>query len=167
MKLNRYSTTLFFYKYVNTGGIPSNLCSLFWGTLWGILMTVLTFPFAIYAAATKDYKADHNFSTFGGIMYLFIEIAFLLLGVLGIATLATSFKYETISELPMWMYIFGFLFYYLLIGIIGLIMYLVSIIYENISEKIGRKTPKKPNIFMEYVKAKKKKICPIIEYKDE
>lgn len=30
----------------------------------------------------------------------------------------------------------------------------------------GQKKEKKPNILMSFIKAKKEKVCPIIEYKD-
>ena len=71
-----------------------------------------------------------------------------------------------------WRVLFSIILLPILLPIISIIF--IFVVVENISDRIyerrsrlGRKKEKKPNLFFEFIKAKKEKICPLIEVIEE
>tara|TARA_B100001105_G_C22334864_1_gene418582 strand:- start:212 stop:673 length:462 start_codon:yes stop_codon:yes gene_type:complete len=122
-----------------------SICTYFWSTVWNMAWSVLIL----------------------GILYILTLLvgAAALDGCLGV----------NVSELPLWY------LYVWLVGIVTLvIVFTISFVtffgvftgYDKLTDKIKNRNSdennvdKQPNIFVEWVKAKKSKVCPMIEFKE-
>jgi uncharacterized membrane protein len=166
MKLSKQS---WHYKLnkLYTHGVPRNLCGYFWRTVWycvALIPTALLFiPFWIISLLDKE---DRIFDKTGTQGFVDQYPAVLLLD----AILFTG--YSMITMFFIWHTdIKGFDAIRMVFGGIGWFLVLIGIAY-GIEQKIrerrkGKQKQKRPNIFVEYIKAKKNKYCPIIEWEDE
>ncbi|CAH9014536.1 conserved hypothetical protein [Vibrio phage 501E54-1] len=139
---------LFTRDYVNNS---KSICPYFWGSVWNVL-----FVNALYL-----------------IVFTVLGIVVSLLSVEGVGLFE-----NWLGEKGSWLY-FGkriFIGTATWVSIIGTIAgivysYIVFLLPRiiNLLQKYSRAdktTPKKPNLLVEWVKAKKNKVCPMIEWED-
>jgi hypothetical protein len=174
MKLSKNSISAKLYQWFYlTNNLPNNLCPYFWKLL---LMYVLIIPYFIvslpclisdykeYFDSKKYYWQSFNERFFVGLAFYFILfIIFLML-----TALSHIFINYTKDSLFFYFSMVGFCFW--LLGIVFLIIHLIT----SISNKIKYRrnlindddddNEKKPNIVIEFIKAKYNNYCPKIDW---
>lgn len=177
MKLNKNSLNAKLYCWfygVGTYQLPSNLCPYFWKL---VLAWVLVLPYVIFSLPfiltheifDKSYKNGQNSFNermgISAIIYVFLFVLFAL-GV-GVGALFTTYEKGSIflNVLP------GSILFWIglvLIGIYQGIKALVNWIKEpkKVYDKHGYRVypEKKPNLVVEFVKAKYGQYCPKIDW---
>lgn len=133
---------------VNANGSKS-LCPYFWLTLWNVFISLV-----------------------------WAVLCFLVSSVLGDSVLEKVFSIDVgISDLY-WSWLVGILTIVLVFGFVVLfavILYLTGEIFKYSKHKVstfkGKNTKDntscKPNLLLEWLRAKKEKVCPMIEFKEE
>ena len=167
MKLNRNSwhakinTFVYGWMYLDT---VDCLCPYFWGTLLAILLTPLwiigkgvgrlidAIPATNYTLPSVSDKTKNRVGL--GIAYSLFTLA--IMG-LTFAILYTAFMYGIIFVL-MWVGIIA-----LMAGALLGLIFLIILIKERYDDWRGDH-PKKPNLLMEFIRAKKNKHCPLVEW---
>lgn len=128
--------------------VPSNsLCLYFWQVVWACVLSFILIPFAI------------------------VFVGFMLLGVFPFiigSTLTGNFHQDIhlmswYTILVSWSVGAGI---FAVIGVAGLLklLYDDKIIFKNRKEK---DVEKEPNLVVEWVRAKKAKVCPVITFKND
>lgn len=123
-----------------------SLCAYFWSTVWNMAWTLIL-----------------------------MSVVWLIFTLLGAVLLE---KFATVSPLSedwvqlLWVWVVGFLGVVLGLGGIFLFARCVVLPWVFVKENTGKifnaenNIDKQPNIFVEWVKAKKAKVCPMIEFKE-
>jgi hypothetical protein len=177
MQLNHNSFSAKLYRwFYGVDSMPGNLCPYFWKLVIAYMMAlplfVSTLPYEIiyFKSRENDEKISNRiFVSF--IICLFFWAAFCLLSVFSLI-----FGYRPVHESGM--------YYSIGTGILGWLIIIPIVSYHGIKYLIQKaKEPKriydeegrlviqgkrtKPNIVVEFVKAKYNKYCPKIEWKNE
>lgn len=161
MKIKRTSWHAKFYKAIYvTDTLPTNLCPYF----WKLVLAVITLPITSVSFFGKCYRFADRFSWLA--ITIFIEHVVFAIGL----CFSLMFGLVPIKGL--------FTFHDFLIangmGIVGvagiaLIMFTWCKVAEYNDRRMAKvKAPKvkQPNVLVEFVKAKKNKHCPMIEWED-
>lgn len=159
MKLNKNS---WLAKYVLwftlRNNLPKDLCSYFWTSLSTVilapLMLLVWIPEIIisYVFSEEIYDwEDRGNKTFA---FYFISGIVFTLGVL-------IYKWPIITI----SIILGLAI--LIFAIVKMVRYFQDRKYDNLQHDERGRVIRKPNIIVEFVKAKKKKYCPIIEWEEK
>ena len=129
--------------WINVTGCKS-ICPYFWDTVWNIIW-----------------------------VFIFTVILYLILSMLGASVL--SVEYPTFEDFS-WLWLVG-LGTIVVLALVCLIVVLVCYFSVEYTKKGYNKVfsenkegeseeYKEPNVFIEWIKAKKAKVCPMIEFKD-
>jgi hypothetical protein len=141
-----------------TNTLPPNLCPYFWKLVLAIVtlpITVFSFPFT-------------NNRSFGDRFGNFFAIVFCELFTAAVGLLVSSLFGWVDPNGPVNLKNLGIanvvgLSVFAIVAVVGYIGHLISSKKEN-SKSIVKE--KKPSIIIEYIKAKKNKHCPMIEWED-
>ncbi|AUR86285.1 TMhelix containing protein [Vibrio phage 1.084.O._10N.261.49.F5] len=119
-----------------------SLCKWFWGCLWNYLTC--------------------------GVVFTLLYILFV---VAGTETVSGFIGIEEFT-LYWWSWVFAWMIIpTLLAGILGVLMGLIILIetYQNkiYIKNINNPVKKKPNLVIEWLKAKKEKVCPLVKFEEE
>ena len=159
------------------GEMPKTLCSYFWALVCAILIIPFNIPGLIIGLTKRDIK-DPADSYFGAIFWFSFQV---LSGVIGMFIFRHPTINITFTDSLLIKGLIAMACGALIIGTILGLIYLTAYTYDNLWVKRMRKEEelrlnnpdeywakkeKKPNILMSFIKAKKEKVCPIIEYKD-
>lgn len=172
---NSFSAKLYRWYY-GTKSMPKNLCPYFWKLVIAYIVAlpllVVTLPYEIIYFKTRDNdETITNRICVSFIICLFFWAVFCLLSVFSLI-----FDYEPVHESPM--------YYSILTGVLGWLIIIPITSYHGIKYLIQKaKEPKriydeegnyviqgkrtKPNIVVEFVKAKYNKYCPKIEWNNK
>lgn len=129
---------------------PKSLCTLFWSQVWTFLWAIVCIPFFVIGLLShiKDKKVDNYFDT---ALYGFV-LATIITTTLSF--LYTLFTWQWNDKNPAL-----FLAVIFIIGcLIIFCFYIVKYIDESDNNII------KSNITSKYIKAKKEKVCPTIQW---
>ena len=164
MKANKNSLHSKLYKFTYNSELPINLCPYFWKLVFAFIVFIPNFILQLPPIIFKDTEDCKDKRDSGIIIYILLGLLYLIL----------FFNYHLIKA------IFGCYSYTqecvnLAIGINTFIFVIVSIImidkyqYEILSlfinqNKDDSKEEKTPNIIIEFIKAKKNKYCPKIDW---
>jgi ABC-type transport system involved in multi-copper enzyme maturation permease subunit len=153
--------------------MPSSLCSYFWTALISIIISIPTIPFLLlsYKTNPKNLKSDQ--------MPVALSLILVLFMLLGGATL-----WMNLTGITIWSPLAIFVAY--LLGLAAVAVIVIGAIglfsagsYGYDQYDVWRKDKrekdalagivkvKKPNWFIEFFKAKKAKMCPMINYTEE
>jgi len=151
MKINTNKITFKYLKWLHDWGDPYigqtkrpvSLCVYFWSFIWGLICL----PFAIIPFLLKKYQMISLVSPI--IVFFFIFFGF-------IGNDIFKFTFTEFLAIPL----AAVLFICILSSIIGIIVLIVWIFKKLFSSDDN-------GIFYEFFKAKKQRICPLIEYIDE
>lgn len=157
----KLSKTSWHYKLNRwyTWKVPNNLCGYFWRTVWytiAFIPTLIIFiPIWIYLLFSKK-KWDE--AVYHYPMALGLNL------VLGLITCMVLVWFHTLrGEHDPWQVVFIF-------GIVGYLAAttgLLAFFADKMAKRRRTKgTSNRPNLVKEYLKAKKNKYCPIIEWED-
>jgi hypothetical protein len=176
MNLNKNSFSARLYRwFYNREEMPKNLCPYFWmlvtAYLFALPVVIFTLPFElVYTKFGKDNEALGTRIGASIIMWFFIFMAFVVISpVLLLFGASFNGSLHNIFHGAILSYIIGTGF--------GL-YYLVKFIYNKIKERnepkydedgniVIRGRAKKPNILVEFIKAKYNKYCPQITWVNE
>lgn len=181
MKLNANSIHAklycWFYGKHKEYDLPKNLCPYFWKV---VLAWILILPYAVFCTPfiltselfSKSYKnGDNKFGERIGmsfIIYIFL-FALFILGV-GVGALFTTYLKGSLfaNMMPGAILLWGVL---IVIGIYHGIKYLVQVIRDSrkVYDEHGYRVypEKKPNLVVEFVKAKYNSYCPKIDWENK
>lgn len=184
MKLSKKNKWLYFskiYKY-DMNYKPKNLCSLFWSGLFGFLLSIFS-PIVIIIhfisskinkrSFIKELHYSDNISNI--IAGFFIDKLIMLVYIMFLILYMSLFHPEetNFANLSWYEILFAPFLILLLFGIIILIGCLIFISIKNISEYIidlknknTKYNKKEPSVVIEFIKSKKKKICPLIQWEN-
>ena len=159
MELNRNNKSAKLYRwFYETTEMPDNLCQYFWELVLAIIISpikiTLELPTFIVEKITREESGGKKFAI--GIIYWFILIC-------GLCVLfsATRFFYDyKEGSLPDIISVVGLA---IIAGVIGgfIIVFIVCLVEDYI---LRRKDKKKKNLIVEFIKAKKNKYCPKIDW---
>lgn len=142
--------------------MPSNLCKLFWSSAASIPCLVVTWPWAVYHLIFDRKDPQHDCA---------IGWKFLLMGAWCFSAIVTGNGYWGFKSLSV--FLWGLWTLPLGLAIVLTVVFSMVYFFKEILPKWlpkkekkywSEKTEKKPNIVIEYIKAKKKKLCPMIEW---
>jgi hypothetical protein len=166
MKLNKKSWHCKLYKWafcMTDKHLPKNLCDYF----WSVILAVLTLPLTIitvFCSCTEDYIHRVGLSV---LLYLYvIMLWFIGFMVLRITCDPTFYSNHTLFQ----DYILNWMTYLALpVGATIVWLGLNAVMFVFMwSDKHGSKKKikvnKESNILVEYIKAKKEKACPFIDW---
>lgn len=156
---------------------PSNLCTLFWLGIGGFIFTILS-PImfvinSIFAKRDKMSLLEYLHYNDNGILGNFLLDKVIILVYITLTMLFSTIfrKADTFWDIQIIDWFFGPLIILIclgigvlfIIGIYYIIKYFINII-KTINTNKNNKKKKEPSIVIEFVKAKKKKICPMIKW---
>lgn len=139
----KISTNSFFYRQADkfTWEISSSLCVYFWQVVWAVLFWwVITPVLAVLLTALL-------------LLGMPFAAGKLILPIFGYVETGTK-----LSEY-LWHLGAGYTFFLVFVGLMAAWTY-----YQEVKPNQGEKPKKEENLFIAYVKAKKRKICPLIEF---
>lgn len=161
MKANKNSLHAKLYEFTYTSDLPINLCPYFWKLVWGTIIFIPNFilqlPALIIILFTK-YDDDDDCGerrNMGGVTYLVLMLLFLYLvpTINWIKALFNCYSYA--QDLA----IIG--------GGFNSIIFIVSAFFfikYHLRKRQRRIEKNRPNIVVEFVKAKYGKYCPKIDW---
>lgn len=155
MKIKRTSWHAKFYKAIYvTDTLPTNLCPYF----WKLVLAVITLPITSVSFFGKCYRFADRFSWLAAT--IFIEVVVFAIGML----LSVIFGLVDPESQINWREFFianG-------MGVVGCAAIVLIGYHCDKLSKREYKEPKvkQPNVLVEFVKAKKNKHCPMIEWED-
>lgn len=169
MELNRNSISARVYREVyNTRHMPESLCPYFWKLVLAYPLIVVLLPLLIPTWITLKFQddADKDFpigakAVMGALLYGFGFVIFM------IGVFISSFWVTYYIKTPMYQFYFCGGFITLILGVAGGYLLVKSLI---VNRKYKRKfnneyVEEKPNLIVEFVKAKYNKYCPKITWK--
>ena len=137
--------------------LPNNLCQLFLGSLfsWVIFIPSITGHIQnLIVRPNNKCKAWYH-----SLINLFI----LLIGAVIVK------QHDPYLHTSIWIvYLYGLMITFFCVSVLIVIIYVcvkIGDIFEKIQDK-RHYTKRKPNIIKEFIKAKKEKLCPMIEWED-
>lgn len=160
MKIKRNSLHARFYKFMYcTNTLPLNLCPYF----WKLVLAIVTLPITVFSFF--PFVKNNYFEERFGPVWIF-AICELLTASIGL--LVSSFFGWIDPHGPANLKDLGIanavgLSVFAIVAVVAYIRHLISSKKEN-SNSIAKE--KKPSIIIEYIKAKKNKHCPMIEWED-
>ena len=166
MKLNKKSWHCKLYKWAYSRAdnrLPKNLCNYF----WSVMFAVITLPITVVSVFI-DNISDY-FERLGVSVLLYIcSIAVWFIGfiLLRLTCDPTFSSKHTVFE----NYSHNWIAYAALpvgAALTWLVMYAISLLFkwtDNLHWNDRGKVEKQPNIMVEYLKAKKEKACPFIDW---
>ena len=159
MNLNQKSWHAKIYLYTYQS-LPNNLCIYFWGLLLAILLTIILGPLSIpgYFFTKKDsYKHLLNSFVISVIFYLILSLLLFALYELLFIPIAYFLNFKIIftykdllSSIISWCFILA-----------GILIHCIFLLIRYIKNKHV-----KDNILINYIKAKTKGICPLINWEN-
>lgn len=178
MELNRNSISARVYRnFYETSRMPESLCPYFWKLVAAWPLTILFFPLILPFLIADKFKGDNDNTRMpfpaqaliGLIMYAVVFCVFCV-GVTISSIWITHYQGTHWYE---W-YLTGFVAMF--VALVGSIVFLISELKERRRQKRmesrydenGNYLPteeEKPNILVEFVKAKYNKYCPKIDWK--
>ena len=139
-----------------TEGVPRSLCPYFWRTVWYIvtlpITIVLFIPWGIVLLITGDRENIVEEYPRALAMDILLGAAFCMIAI---------FWHLNPKEGDPWVVVWVLGLTSWLLLVIILIVYIGSLFEKRVQKK-----EKKPNILGEYLKARKNKYCPIIEWEE-
>lgn len=172
MKIKTSHWTYRYIKFILGQGVkPKTLCSYF----WTFVACMLLLPF--YGLARLGGFYIYLFSGFNNRYdwdrfydkdeYPDINFKF----IIGMAVITFVFNVFIAFCISYWMitlHVLGIIA--IMVACVGLVFgiyaFFTSDTFRSLIKR-SAKTPKQPNIFLEYLKARKQKVCPIIEYEED
>ena len=159
MKVKRNSLHARFYKFMYcTNTLPLNLCPYFWKLVLAIVtlpLTVFSFPF------TNNRSFGDRFGNLFAVA--FCELCTASIGLLVSMLFGWVDRHSQINLKDLGIANAVGLSIFAIVAVVCYIGHLISSKKEN-SKSIAKE--KKPSIIIEYIKAKKNKHCPMIEWED-
>jgi len=141
-KLNQFTYGDGPFETYNGKQINTNLCKYFWRTVCSILLLPLILGWRYLIP--ESFQIEHRDMT--------VVIA-ILFGIGLVAALATGIWFLVFAPPA-------------IIGVFAGFVYLGFVIIDKYKERKSAH-PYKPSIFKEYIKAKKNKYCPIVEWEEQ
>lgn len=135
---------------------PTSLCSLFWAQVWTFFLALALMPFFCVGAWPHKKgmwnEGKFNYFTAGGVGAVITVFIAVVLGI--IAVLFLPFYYSKSNEdYSSMMIVRGFVWFCLL-----------TLLGAKFLEDKTLSFPLKNTLLVKYLKAKKEKVCPIIEW---
>jgi len=161
MNLNQNSISAKLYRWFYDKAkhqMPTNLCPYFWKLMimWIFIIpsAILSLPSNIYFSFDKrHYGQSKTNNPWIGLVF------WGLLFIIQCIIIALSFFFVSYEE-DSYFHISGFMGFVFILTIIGiLIIFWYETVFKNKEEK-----EKKPNIILEFIKAKYNKLCPRITW---
>jgi hypothetical protein len=158
------------YSYL-TKNLPKSLCGYFWQLVISMILFPISYPIFIYNKYLIKYHSKVD-------MYNINALMSILIWLLGFIISISIYNNTIGNDVNLFYFIItstlvGFISTILLKFFIDFVIFLIFKIGDFIDElefnRIYYKIENnniKSNIFLEYLKAVKNKICPFIEYKD-
>lgn len=166
MKLNKKSWHCKLYKWAYSRAdrhLPKNLCNYF----WSVVFAVITLPITVVSVFIDDMSKYFERLRVSLLLYLGITwnwfVGFMILRKVFDPTFTAK---HTLFE----NYSHNWIVYAALpagVAIVGLGVYAVGLLCDwsnNLYYRKKVKVEKQPNIMVEYLKAKKEKACPFIDW---
>jgi hypothetical protein len=164
MELNSNSINARLYRWFyhkHTNQMPKSLCPYFWQLL---IMYVFIVPYTLFTLPYHLFNKWENESFVSGIAGSFV-VYLCLFGIFTMFSFVT-FLFNNLPEKGFWsnVCVSGFILWVFTIG--GLISELTKYLWSKSREKSKTTTiDKKPNIIVEFIKAKYNRYCPKITWK--
>ena len=164
MELNSNSFNARLYRWFyhkGTNQMPKSLCPYFWQLL---IMYVFIVPYTLIALPYHLFNGWKNYSFVSGIVGSFVVYLFLF-GIFSMISFVT-FLFIHLPEKSLWMNVcvFGFISWFF--TICGLIIHFSPYLWNKLKIKPRETfTEKKPNLIIEFIKAKYNRYCPNITWK--
>ena len=156
MNLDKNSNLARLYRWFYcTDDMPGNLCAYFWRLVIMIILVVPSFivslPYVIVSYFKEEADNENNI-----LVGIFIYIGLYLLFALGVSVSFIFINYEKDS----FMYITSF------IGIAVVVSTILALSLSYRDKYLRRRKTKKkdPNLIKEFIRAKKNKYCPRIDW---
>lgn len=177
MQLNHNSFSAKLYRwFYGVDSMPGNLCPYFWKLVISYVMAlpilVLTLPYEIiYFKSRENDETISNRIFISFVISLFLCAAFALLSAVSLL-----FGYRPTHGHFMYSFILGGTLGWIILTIVGIyhgIKYLIlkakepKRIYDEEGNYVIQGKRTKPNIVVEFVKAKYNKYCPKIEWNNK
>ena len=140
------------------GYLPKNLCVYFWASLFTIPFLPFSFPWIIYHLIFNRKNPSNGVSI---VPKFSISISWYI-GSLFVGAAQWGFVSLSTWLWGLWVILVGLLL--ACIAILSIAYFLFEVIPKCIPRRKPREKKKKPNILIEYIKAKKQKICPQITW---
>lgn len=157
MKLNKNSISTKLYQFVWGEDLPNNLCAFFWKNLLAYLLlpvvtlfSLMYYPASLIPIVRRDFGDDRFSKRVDGLTTVILLFLLFCVGVF------VSGYWVTYYEESFMHFVFLFGGCTLVVLSVCFVFYLIGVFGNN-----------KPNVVKEYVKAKKGKYCPKIEWIDE
>lgn len=148
------------YRKEITSNMPDNLCTYFWKCFFAFLYLIflgwLWLPAYLFRPYRKNYGIKHENANISRAFCGFLLYAGIILLYSAVAMWIPNLKNESIIMI-------GILFY-TMIGFLVLIIS-INLIRDKIRESKKGTYEHKPNLIIEFFKAKKAKYCPKITFK--
>lgn len=172
----KFTSNSFMYKlmlwHTKKDNFPTNLCSLFWTLVWIAIYHILLFPFG-WVYKWIDIKSTYSFQSRASNIELFIlnmvsYVFLILVGIIGAPVLDVTSLWD-------WRFLLAILIgagmVIVVIGSAFLLVYVIihfkSIVSFGFSKKrVKLISPSAATAIKEYFKARKEKVCPLIEFED-
>ncbi len=161
MILNMHSWYYKLYKKTYSSPPPNNLCGFFWKLVWAMLWWPINFTWSIIPETVDRLSGGDSDSVFAEPYFSVkpIVIGICYFGVYVIICIGMGPFYPWFStKIPM-MAQFG------QITLVTLAFCATFLGIRWVVLKLRKKQKHSPNILIEYIKAKKAKMCPRIEWK--
>lgn len=159
MKANKNSLHAKLYEFTYSSYLPDNLCPYFWKLVWAIIVLVpnfiIQFPALIIQIFSKSSDDCGDRRGMGTVIYIigfFLSLYFKITFHL-IKGIFNCYSYS--QEFAIW----G--------GIINTIIFIISAVFfikYLLGKRRKRIEEKRPNIIVEFAKAKYGKYCPKIDW---
>lgn len=147
---------------------PKSLCVLFWHGIFGFILFILNIPMNILIICVSIY--DDDIATMDDLLefegwkicfaFYFLSLLVMLCGHLGIK------NYVEIDNSYLYVFLTFIAGIAIIIGAIFLWEMVSRFANKVVDKDWSSKKPEKKNVAIEYAKAAKNKICPIINYTD-
>lgn len=178
MKLNYNSISAKVYRnFYDTTRMPDSLCPYFWKLVAAWPLTIVLLPLLIpfwIANKLNGRNPDHVSIPSQALIGLFIYCAIFLVFCIGVTISSIWITYYQGTQWYQW-YIMGFIMMFA-ITVIGLFLLFselkerrrqkrrAALFDENGNYRYCELEPEKPNIIVEFIRAKYNKYCPKIDW---
>lgn len=172
MTINKKSTLVkyltWYYDLGNQIDYPRSLCSFFWVMLLAFTGIIFSWPTALFKPKTEMENSFLVFLRIIGGCYIVVPILIILVTISTPQMMLVSAAiFKIVIQTPLVFYLFTTGIFLLI-----LIKRLVVLIKSKFEPKVKKayvfkEEPSALDIISEYLKAKKRKVCPLITYKEE
>lgn len=157
MKLNKNSIGVKIYQYVWGEDLPNNLCNYFWKSILAYMLVplvtifqIMYYPASLIPVVKDEIGVDRFSERLTGLLAIFAGIIMFSSGVF-VSSAWVTYQSKTVM----------FHFYAL-----GCIITLFTA-FATVVLLVLKSTNRKENVVKEYIKAKKGRYCPKIEWIDK